>query len=146
MGPNLPVWLDEGLASFHEKSRPKGNGVNFGPINIPRMGKLRELLVSGQTITPRELVAMDHAAWEQQLMLNYNASAMLMHFLWDRGALQTFLRSFKSSHDAQDALTRAMKQDFATTDREYQAFIREKLLDPEALKKMNKQMEGLLPF
>jgi len=141
-----PIWLDEGLASFHEKTRPKGDRMNFGPINIPRMEALKQLLAMHKTVTLQELIVLDRTHWEQRTMINYNAAAMLMHYLWDRGALQPFLRSFRSSHDAKDALAKALKQNLATTDREYQAFVREKLVDPEALKKMEKQMEGTRKF
>jgi len=139
---NLPSWLDEGVASFHEKARQKGGQMNLGPINVPRMGLLRQLLAAGKTVRLQDLIVFEGTTWQNNEMLNYNASAMLMHFLWERGALQVFLRSYKTSRDAKAALEVALKQGFAITDREYQAFLREKLLDPEALKKMESQMAG----
>lgn len=141
-----PIWLDEGLASFHEKTRPKGDRMNFGPINIPRMESLQALLAEGKTVTLEELISIDQVKWERRRMVNYNASAMLMHYLWEHDALQPFIRSFKSSRNAKDALTKALKQDFATTEQQYQAFLREELLDPKALEKMAKQMEGTRQF
>jgi hypothetical protein len=141
-GKRLAVWLDEGVASFHEKSRQKGDQMNYGPINIPRMGSLRQFLTAGNTMKLKDLIALDRKTWQNNLMLNYNASAMLIHFLWERGALQAFLRSCKTSGDAKAALEAALKQGLDATDREYQAFMREKLLDPDALKNMDKQMEG----
>jgi hypothetical protein len=141
-----PIWLDEGLASFHEKTRPKGDRMNFGPINIPRMKSLQALLAEGKTVTLEELISIDRVKWGRRLMVNYNASAMLMHYLWEHDALQPFIRSFKSSRNAKDALTKALKQDFATTEQQYQAFLREELLDPKALEKMAKQMEGTRQF
>jgi hypothetical protein len=79
-------------------------------------------------------------------MINYNASALLMHYLWERGALPSFLQNFKASRKAKDALVKALHQDFAASDQQYQAFVREKLLDPQAEQKMKKQMEGTGPY
>jgi hypothetical protein len=141
-----PIWLDEGLASFHEKTRPKGDRMNFGPINIPRMESLQALLAEGKTVTLEELISIDQVKWGHRRMVNYNASAMLMHYLWEHEALQPFIRSFKSSRNAKVALTKALKQDFATTEQQYQAFLREELLDPKALEKMAKQMKGTRQF
>lgn len=138
----LPEWLDEGVASFHEKARQKEDRMNFGPINIPRMRALRELLAAGKTVTAQELIAMDAAAWQKSGMIGYNASAMFMHYLWDRNALQPFLRHYRTSRDARAALEAVLKQDLESTNRQYQAFMHEKILDPDAIAKMLKQMEG----
>ena len=120
--------------------------MNLGPINIPRMTALQKVLQTDKNISLTDLTTITDAQWNRQVMLNYNASAMFMHYLWEQGAIQSFLKEYKSSRSARDALTKSLKKDFSAIDTGYQQFVREKLLDPEALQKMEKQMEGTRKF
>jgi len=137
----LPIWFDEGLASFHEKSRPDDKGFRFGPINVPRMGELKKMLEGGKHISLADVFALE-GTFGKNVMYSYNLSAMFIHFLYGKKLLKQFLNEMLTHGDADKAVLNVLGPDRTAWDKVFDTYVRGELLDAKAREKMYQQMRG----
>lgn len=140
-GKRLPRWLNEGLASFHEKARPADKGFRFGPINIPRMAQLKKSLEGGKHYTIGAVFSLG-STWNKDMMFSYNLSAMWIHFLYSRKLLKPFLKEMVTHADTSRAVANVLGPDTSAWDKVFDAYLYEEILDPKAISKMRQQMKG----
>lgn len=137
----LPNWLNEGMAGFHEKTRPKKKGFCFGAINIPRMDRLIKLVKEGRRLKLDDVFSLD-GNWNRDRWFSINLSAMFIHFLYDRQLLKPFLKEMVTHSDPDKAVLAVLGPNRGAWDKVFDNYLREELLNPEAYQKMRKQMEG----
>lgn len=108
----LPVWLEEGIASYFEGHRWAGNDVTFMPwFNIERFDRLREAAARGQLLGFDEVLRMTPdrlVTYPNEFAITYYAQLWaLVHFLVEgdggryRPGLQTLLADAASGRMGQ---------------------------------------------
>lgn len=87
IGPNLPIWLNEGLAQVFEEGIWTGRQFLIGQVPPRRLRQLQDDLRAGRLIDFRTMLAMDDRAWRANLTsrematLQYNQAWAMAHFL-----------------------------------------------------------------
>lgn len=87
ISPNLPVWLNEGLAQVFEEGIFTGREFVLGQVPPRRLRQLQADLSGGRLIPFSRILTMDDAAWEANLRdrnkaaSQYNQAWAMVHFL-----------------------------------------------------------------
>lgn len=88
IAPELPVWLNEGLAQFFEEGLWNGDGFVLGEVPPRRLRQLRADLKSDRLVGFTELLHMNNDVWTARLaasrgdgVTQYNQSWAMVHFL-----------------------------------------------------------------
>ena len=126
--PDVPLWLNEGLASLHEQCRfrsdERGPWIE-GLVNW-RLESLQKVIRAGRLRSL--LTLMEDADFRGPLVgTNYAQARYFCMYLQRRGALESFFRDYRD-HRTEDpngvaAATRALKgQSWTQIDRDFQRF------------------------
>ena len=99
ISPDLPIWLNEGLAQFFEEGLWNGDGFLLGEVPPRRVRQLQADLRGDRLVSFSALLAMSSKQWSQRLTSNradgatqYNQSWAMVHFLaMSRDAAGEFL-------------------------------------------------------
>jgi hypothetical protein len=95
---DVPIWFNEGLASFHEQCNLVMTEV--GPVIEPlpnwRLPILKEAIVDGELPTIRELLLTTDVHGRDEA-IKYAHARYFCLFLHERGVLQDFYRAFRDS-------------------------------------------------
>jgi hypothetical protein len=88
ISPDLPIWLNEGLAQFFEEGLWNGAGFALGEVPPRRVRQLQSDIRAKRMIPFGDLLAMTDAQWARQLSasreqgtVQYNQSWAMVHFL-----------------------------------------------------------------
>ena len=88
ISPDLPIWLNEGLAQFFEESLWNGAGLQVGEVPPRRVRQLQSDIRAKRMIPFGTLLSMTDAQWAKQLStsrelgsVQYNQSWAMVHFL-----------------------------------------------------------------
>jgi len=87
ISPNLPVWLNEGLAQVFEEGIFTGKDFVLGQVPPRRIRQLQSDIAEGRFIQFKQMLSMDDAAWAQNLndraiaTAQYNQAWAMVHFL-----------------------------------------------------------------
>lgn len=88
ISPELPIWLNEGLAQFFEEGLWNGDGFLLGEVPPRRIRQLQADLKGDRLVSFSTLLAMTPNQWSQRLTSNradgatqYNQSWAMVHFL-----------------------------------------------------------------
>jgi hypothetical protein len=87
ISPNLPVWLNEGLAQFFEEGIVIDNIVTVGQVPPRRIRQLQADMKAKRLVPFDKFLALSDAQWEQALAdktrasSQYNQSWAMVHFL-----------------------------------------------------------------
>jgi hypothetical protein len=99
ISPNMPIWLDEGLAVYFGEALWTGDHFLVGQVTPERLKRLREDIRTNRLIPFRELMAMSQAQWKQatardpeRAFTQYNQSWAMVHFLAHAGSGTTSYR------------------------------------------------------
>jgi len=120
ISPDLPIWLNEGLAQFFEEGLWNGDGFLLGEMPPRRIRQLQADLKAGRLVAFRKLLLMSGSEWAGRLGANhsvgatqYNQSWAMVHFLvmaqnargeyLYRARLIEMLRLLHDGKDADDA-------------------------------------------
>jgi hypothetical protein len=120
ISPDLPVWLNEGLAQFFEEGLWHGSGFLLGEVPPRRMRQLKADLTAHRLVNFATLLHMNNEQWAKTLAANradgvtqYNQSWAMVHFLvmakgpddqlLYRSRILEMLRLLHSGKDANEA-------------------------------------------
>jgi hypothetical protein len=88
ISPDLPIWLNEGLAQFFEEGLWNGPGLLLGEVPPRRVRQLRADVKTDHLIPFSQLLNMSEEQWARRLSANrtdgaiqYNQSWAMVHFL-----------------------------------------------------------------
>jgi hypothetical protein len=88
ISPDLPTWLNEGLAQYFEEGIWNGSHFAFGQVPPRRLRQLKHDIEKKQLISFREMLTMTHDQWEKGLVSDasrgatqYNQAWAMTHFL-----------------------------------------------------------------
>jgi len=118
--PNMPTWLDEGLAEIFEHGAFLDDQFTIGGVGDDDLRKVRALIETGNWI-PIERFVQSDAAWNQRVRngdiegyAQYVQAWAICHFLLfaddgeHRGRINTFMRSLNRGADAWTAFDAAI--------------------------------------
>jgi hypothetical protein len=66
-GPDLPVWLNEGLAQYFESAVIRDGKMSLGMVRRPRIEKVRAAIREGDALPLDQLMAITGEQWSEQL-------------------------------------------------------------------------------
>ena len=123
IGPEIPIWLNEGLAQVFEEGLSTGSQFMIGQIPPRRLRQLQQDMQDRQLVPFRKLLAMTNEQWSQNLRdrdlgsTQYNQAWAMAHFLVFaadesgepryRARLIEMLRLIRAGDDAQTAFVSA---------------------------------------
>ena len=87
IGPNVPLWLNEGIAQVFEESIWTGQGFVVGQVPPRRVRQLQQDVAQGKLIDFRKLLRMSHKEWasnfadREMMTVQYNQAWAMAHFL-----------------------------------------------------------------
>jgi hypothetical protein len=123
VGPNMPVWLNEGIAQVFEEAIWTGDAFVLGQVPPRRVRQLNQDLRDPKLIDFRKLLAMTDAEWSSgfkdrdAMATQYNQAWAMAHYLLyatggdgqplHRARVIDMLRRCKSGTSPTDAFTQA---------------------------------------
>ena len=124
ISPELPIWLNEGLAQLFEEGLWNGDGFLLGEVPPRRLRQLQADLQAGRLVEFRKLLSMSPFTWARRLARDaangatqYNQSWAMVHFLVMakdesggfrfRGRLVEMLRLLHARQPAEQAFAEA---------------------------------------
>ncbi|HTL29425.1 MAG TPA: DUF1570 domain-containing protein, partial [Tepidisphaeraceae bacterium] len=133
ISPNIPVWLNEGLAQFFEEGVVIGNSiVTVGQVPPRRIRQLQADMAAKRIIPFDQFLAMTDQQWEASLAdktkasAQYNQSWAMVHFLigatdsdGEPRYRQRFIEMLKLIHNGTDPQL-AWQQQFLTNTKGFQ--------------------------
>ena len=87
IGPNLPVWLNEGIAQIFEEGIYAGNSFLIEQVPPRRLRQLADDMKNGRLTQFEDFVFMDHKTWATNMRdrdkgaTQYNQAWAMVHFL-----------------------------------------------------------------
>lgn len=114
LGPNLPVWMNEGLAQYFEDAVIIDRGMELGLADPHRIEMVREALMTRNAVAIDELLRLNSTQWSSALRADASRSGLLYAQSWSlvyfmihgedgqyRRPFETYLRllSEGSTHD-----------------------------------------------
>ncbi len=87
IGPNMPVWLNEGIAQVFEESIWTGNSFILGQVPPRRVRQLQQDMRDKRLIEFKRLLSMSHEEWASGMRdravgaAQYNQAWAMAHFL-----------------------------------------------------------------
>ena len=101
LGPNLPTWMNEGLAKYFEDGVSLEHGMELGLGDPDRIARVREALRYKYTVKMDELLSLSNQQWSATLQRNGSRSELLYAQSWSmvyyliHGDDGRYLRSFE---------------------------------------------------
>lgn len=101
LGPNLPTWMNEGLAQYFEDAVILDSGMQLGLADAERMSLVRDALKYKWSVPMDELMSMTSPQWTDTLRTNASRSELLYAQAWSvvyyliHGDDGRYLRSFE---------------------------------------------------
>lgn len=87
IGPNLPIWVNEGLAQLFEEGIWTGRSFAIGQVPPRRLRQLRADLDAGRLVPFRDFLRLDDKGWadgfadRERIATQYNQAWAMVHFL-----------------------------------------------------------------
>ncbi len=87
IGPNVPVWLNEGIAQVFEEAIWTGDRFLVGQVPPRRVRQFQQDVAQGRLTDFREMLAMNHDEWaarfndREAMTAQYNQAWAMAHFL-----------------------------------------------------------------
>ena len=118
IGPNCPIWLNEGLAQYFSEATWTGNGYRVGDIPPHRIYTLKREWENKQWMSLEKLLSLTNSEWmgmvedqSPRSSLIYNQTWLFVHFLIDgangkyRDNLEEYLEDIADDEDSYEAFT-----------------------------------------
>jgi len=82
IGPDLPIWVNEGIAQYFEDGILVGGQLRFNLANADRLRSVRAALDSGEAIPFERMLAMTSGEWLRSLSLNPRLGGLYYDQAW----------------------------------------------------------------
>ncbi|MEX0775624.1 MAG: DUF1570 domain-containing protein [Phycisphaeraceae bacterium] len=82
IGPDLPVWLNEGLAQYFEDGILVNERLVLGMVNADRLANVRAALAVGKAIDFDRLIKISSDQWSKTLATDAEQAALLYDQAW----------------------------------------------------------------
>lgn len=136
IGPDLPMWANEGLAQYFEDGIILGKSMKLGIANRNRIDRVRAALEAGKAIPLDQLLMIDSQTWGQTLNSDPQRAALLYAQSWSvvyflvhgdggryRRAFEEYLRLVSEGRPSDTAFRKAFgSQDIEPFRRRWEAF------------------------
>jgi hypothetical protein len=116
IGPDLPVWANEGLAEYFAETVVLKRGLSAGQVPANRLAVMKAAIEAGQHIPLATLLTMSDETWGQQVRegagsLQYDQSWSVVHFLVHgdkkyQRAFEAYLKLIAAGTDPAEAARR----------------------------------------
>jgi hypothetical protein len=117
IAPNLPMWVNEGLAEYFGESRFTGDSMVSGLIPEGRRRRLLATIQNNRYTPFRDMLTMSNAVWNSQMKIeNYDQAWSMVHFMaeGDGGKYQqpflTYMQALAKGQNEDKAWTAAVGQ------------------------------------
>lgn len=120
LGPNLPTWMNEGLAQYFEDAVILDHGMELGLADADRVAKVRDALKFRWSVRLDELMSMDSNQWTATLRHDADRSELLYAQAWSIvyymihgdggryvGSFEVYLRLLSEGHPHEHAFRSA---------------------------------------
>ena len=156
IGPDLPVWLNEGLAELFGDGYWVGGQFVMGQVPPRRLRQLRADARAGRLPDVADLLSMGHNAWHDDLgqgtaaEANYTAAWALTHFLVYGGRgedalrprLLYLLKLLHTGYDPDDAFRRAFGDNLPGLRAAFHRYLRDLRATPDAVALEHQQVRA----
>ena len=149
ISPDLPIWVNEGLAQFFEEGLWHGRGFELGEVPPRRVRQLQSDIRANRMVPFSTLLSMTDAEWAKRLSasreqgsVQYNQSWAMVHFLVEarnakgeclyRGRLTEFLRLLHTGKGADDAFETAFGKNIPAFEQRFSEYAKGLTATPEA--------------
>jgi len=136
IGPDVPIWLNEGMAVFYQHSRFKNGGLQLGDVPPKRVIRLKEAIEKHQIIHLSRMLRMSPYEWinavhtgESHAGLQYDQAWAMVHFLAFaknqryRAAFKQFIYHLSHGRDAYHAWEKAFGTNFNAFEQRWVEYI-----------------------
>ena len=155
IGPDLPVWVNEGLAQYFEDGVLVKGHLELGLADKDRIERVRQAIEKDEAVDFDALLTMSHEQWgrtlatqPEQAALNYAQSWSVVYFLVHgnggkyRGAFVDYLQSVSRGVESSRAFARAFgSNDTRAFRQRWEEFARKQ--EPDALTATMHRMQFL---
>lgn len=120
ISPELPIWLNEGLAEYFGQGLLIGQRFELGLVPEDRLLRLRQSIRNGQMFPFSQMLSMEHADWNTRVAdddrragLQYDQAWAMVHFLvhGERGkykdAFERYIRLISDGAPSEAAFIKA---------------------------------------
>jgi hypothetical protein len=147
ISPNLPIWLNEGMAQYFEEGIWTGDGFVFGQVPPRRLRQLQHDRTQKQLLPFREMLMMTDEAWGKTLTTDanrgatqYNQAWAMVHFLVHaangderyRPRLLKMLRAIHAGQSAPDAFVQSFSANIDGFQDRFDEWAKQLTASPEA--------------
>jgi hypothetical protein len=82
IGPNLPIWLNEGMAEYFGEGLFTGEGFETGLVPQWRLDRVRKSILAGDFVSLRDMMRLPTEEWNAKLSVNnYDQAWSMVQFL-----------------------------------------------------------------
>jgi hypothetical protein len=123
LGPNLPVWANEGMAEYFGEAILVDGRLETGLVPPTRLERLRRAVKAGRHVPFSDLLAMSSETWRRRVQAGkgqvlYDQAWAMVHFLVHgaeryRAAFDDYLRALSEGADPTRAFKNAFGEDAA---------------------------------
>jgi len=147
IGPNVPIWLNEGMAQYFEEGIWQGDGFMIGQVAPRRVRQLRHDMEKKQIVAFRAMLTMTDDQWARNLTSNadrgatqYNQAWAMTHFLIHaangddkyRPRLLNMLKQIHAGADGTEAFIEAFSRNVDGFQARFEEWARKLEATPEA--------------
>ncbi|MEM8495582.1 MAG: DUF1570 domain-containing protein, partial [Planctomycetota bacterium] len=136
LGPDLPTWVNEGLAQYFEDAPLVNGRLVVGVTDRARLARVRAALTAGQTLPLGTLFSLGEEAWNDAVHHDENHSGLLYAQSWSavyflihgedgryRSAFQSFLQRVNDGVPGDRAFTDAFGRNPQAMQRRWASYV-----------------------
>ena len=153
LGPDLPIWANEGLAQYFEDGILVGKRLVVGLRNGRRIERVKAAILDGSTIDLDEMLHMTAEQWQRTLVSDSEGATLLYDQAWSMAyymvarhkarqeAFARYLKKISKGRDSADAFQQEFGQDTAAFRKGWQKFAL--TVQPDAINTAVERLEFL---
>jgi hypothetical protein len=142
IGPDLPVWANEGLAEYFSESIVLKRTLAAGQVPVDRVAVMRQALSGGKHIPLGDLLTMSDDAWANRVRrgdgsLQYDQAWSVVHFLVNgdkkyQRAFEAYLKLIAAGTPARDASDKIFGTDVEAFEQAWRGYVQKLEPTPES--------------
>ena len=130
LGPQVPVWLNEGLAQYFETSYVYGGHLRTGLVSQSKLHAAQWIIRTKQAPPLPELLTMDSATFYARAQQTYPVSWALVHYLINRDGssyrnsrFRRYLSDLKMNRDDIASFQRRFGRDSDSWEHDFERYV-----------------------